>query len=104
MIEINESNFEKEVLQSEQPVVIDLWAAWCSPCRALTPIMEELASDFTGKAKVVKLNVDENPTIAAKYSIMSIPTILFFKNGNVEAQIVGLVPKEKIANKLNDLL
>lgn len=104
MLEITKDNFEKEVLQSEQPVAIDLWAPWCGPCRAITPIMEEIASDFSGKAKVVKLNVDDNPAIAAKYRIMSIPTILFFKNGNVEAQIVGLVPKAKIANKINELL
>jgi thioredoxin 1 len=104
VIELNESNFTAEVINSDKPVLIDLWAAWCGPCRAIGPIVEEVAEDFAGKVKVAKLNVDENPAIAAKYSVMSIPTLLFFKDGSIQEQIVGLVAKEKIVKKLNNLL
>ncbi len=104
IIEVNESNFTAEVINSDKPVLIDLWAAWCGPCRAIGPIVEEIAEDFAGKVKVAKLNVDENPAIAAKYSVMSIPTLLFFKDGGIQEQIIGLVAKEKIVEKLNNLL
>jgi len=102
--EINQDNFEVEVLQSEIPVLIDLWAPWCGPCRALTPIAEAIAGEYEGKLKVVKLNVDESPTIAANYQVMSIPTLLIFKNGQVEAQLIGLVSKDKIISKFESLL
>ena len=102
--EINQDNFEVEVLQSEIPVLIDLWAPWCGPCRALTPIVEAIADEYEGKLKVVKLNVDESPTIAANYQVMSIPTLLIFKEGQVEAQLIGLVSKDKIISKFESLL
>ncbi|NQV17164.1 MAG: thioredoxin [Armatimonadetes bacterium] len=102
--EINQDNFEEEVLQSEIPVLIDLWAPWCGPCRALNPIVEDIAGEYEGKLKVVKLNVDESPTIAANYQVMSIPTLLIFKNGQVEAQLIGLVSKDKIISKFESLL
>ena len=104
IINVNQASFEAEVTQADQPVLVDLWAAWCGPCRAVAPIVEEIAEDFTGKAKIVKINIDENPAIAAKYNVMSIPTLLFFQNGEVQEQIIGLVSKAKIAEKLNALL
>ncbi len=104
MLEISADTFEQEVLKSEIPVVIDLWAPWCGPCKALTPILESAAADYEGKIKVVKLNIDESPSIAAQYQVMSIPTLLFFKDGNVESQVIGLVGKEKIASKIEAML
>jgi thioredoxin 1 len=99
--EVNSSSFEAEVLQSELPVLVDFWAPWCGPCKALTPTIDKLASELDGKVKIVKLNIDESPEIAGKYSIMSIPTLLIFDKGNVSDQLVGLVQKEKIMDKLN---
>jgi len=104
IINVNQASFEAEVTQADLPVLVDLWAAWCGPCRAVAPIVEEIAEDFAGKAKIVKINIDENPAIAAKYNVMSIPTLLFFQNGEVQKQIIGLVSKAKIAEKLNALL
>jgi len=104
IIEVNESNFAAEISNSDVPVLVDLWAAWCGPCRAIAPIVEEISEDFAGKAKVAKVNIDENAAIAAKYNVMSIPTLLFFKNGEVQDQVIGLVSKDKIAEKLNGLI
>ncbi|MEA2095549.1 MAG: thioredoxin [Candidatus Cloacimonadota bacterium] len=104
MLEINADTFEQEVLKSDIPVVIDLWAPWCGPCKALTPILESVAAEYDGKIKAVKLNIDESPAIAAKYQIMSIPTLLFFKDGKVESQVIGLVGKDKIASKIDAML
>ena len=104
MLEVTVDSFEQEVLKSEIPVVIDLWAPWCGPCKALTPTLESVATDYEGKIKVVKLNIDDNPSIAAQYQVMSIPTLLFFKGGKVESQVIGLVGKDKIANKIDAML
>ena len=104
MLEVTADTFEQEVLKSEMPVVIDLWAPWCGPCKALTPTLESVAADYDGKVKVVKLNIDDSPSIAAQYQVMSIPTILFFKDGKVESQIIGLVGKDKITGKIEPLL
>jgi len=104
MLEVSADTFEQEVLKSDIPVIIDLWAPWCGPCKALTPILESIAADYEGKVKVVKLNIDESPTIAAQYQVMSIPTVLFFKDGSVESQVIGLVGKDKIANKIDAML
>ena len=104
MLEVSADTFEQEVLKSDIPVIIDLWAPWCGPCKALTPILESIAADYEGKVKVVKLNIDESPTIAAQYQVMSIPTVLFFKDGNVESQVIGLVGKDKIAHKIDAML
>lgn len=100
IIETNTAGFEAEVLKSEIPVLVDFWAPWCGPCKALTPIVHELAEELEGKVKVVKLNIDESPEIAGKYSIMSIPTLLIFVGGTVSDQLIGLVQKEKIMDKL----
>lgn len=104
MLEVTADTFEQEVLKSDIPVVIDLWAPWCGPCKALTPTLESVAADYDGKIKVVKLNIDDSPKIAAQYQVMSIPTILFFKDGKVESQVIGLVSKDKIISKIEPLL
>ena len=94
--EVNDSTFEKEVLQSEQPVLVDFWAAWCGPCRALAPVVDEVASGYQGKLKVMKMDVDANNQTPARYGIRGIPALLLFKDGKVAEQIVGFVPKDTI--------
>ncbi len=103
-LELTDSNFEETVLQSDKPVMVDFWAVWCGPCRMVGPIVEELSNDYNGKAVVGKVDVDNNQAIAAKYGIRNIPTILFFKNGEVVDKSVGAVPKDKLAEKLNALM
>ncbi|MGC8568261.1 MAG: thioredoxin [Candidatus Micrarchaeia archaeon] len=98
--DVEESNFESEVLKSDIPVVIDLWAEWCGPCRMFSPEIEEAAKVFEGKAKFVKINVDNNPNIASKYNIMSIPTTLIIQNGEVKAESVGALPKQMLISWL----
>ena len=100
-IEITDSNFAAEVEQSNVPVLIDFWAVWCGPCRMIAPIVEELAGEYNGKAKIGKVDVDNSPMIAGKFGIRSIPTLLIFKGGQVVDQIVGAVPKGSIVDKLN---
>lgn len=104
VVEVNERNFEEEVLKSELPVVVDFWAAWCGPCRSMAPIVEQVADEFAGRVKVAKLNVDENQTLTQRFGIKGIPTLLFFRNGKVVAQEVGYMPKEAVVQKLNWLL
>ncbi|MFO7659407.1 MAG: thioredoxin [Candidatus Cloacimonadaceae bacterium] len=98
--EFTQENFEAEVLKSELPVLVDFWAPWCGPCKAITPVLEKIAAEFEGKVIVGKLNVDEAPAIASQYSIMSIPSLLFYVKGQVKEQIVGLTTVEKIKDKL----
>jgi thioredoxin 1 len=93
---VSDSNFETEVLKSAEPVVVDFWAEWCGPCRMIAPALEEIAGSLNGKVKIVKLNVDENPATAAKYGIMSIPTLMLFKNGELASRQVGAAPKQKL--------
>ena len=92
----NENDFEKEVLKSNLPVIVDFWAEWCGPCKMLTPILEELSNEMTNEINVVKVNLDENQDLALKYSIRSIPTLLLFKEGNLIDTKVGLLPKSEI--------
>ena len=98
-----DANFEAQVLNSDQPVLVDFWATWCGPCRTIAPTIEELASDYDGRARVVKLDVDNNPQTAMKYGIRSIPSLLFFKDGRPVDQMVGVVPKKVLAEKLDAL-
>lgn len=103
-VEVNQASFEAEVLQSDIPVLADLWAPWCGPCKAIGPTVEDIAREYEGRIKVVKINIDESPKIATDYGVMSIPTLLIFKQGRVEAQLIGLVSKSKIIEKFSGLL
>ena len=101
---ITDANFEEEVLKATEPVLVDFWATWCGPCKMLAPVVEELAAQYEGKVKVCKLNTDEGPETSTKYRITSIPTIIFFKDGQVAAQAVGLQSKAALQEKLDALL
>jgi thioredoxin 1 len=103
-IEVTDSTFEQEVLQSTQPVLVDFWAVWCGPCRAVAPIVEELAGEYEGKLKVMKLDVDDNPRTAVTYGVQSIPTLLVFKDGKPAERIIGAVPKKVIVDKLQSVM
>ena len=103
-VSVDDSNFDQMVLQADKPVVVDLWAAWCRPCLMVAPILEELAEEYSGKINFVKVDVDHNPKTAARYSIMSIPTLLVFKNGEPITNIVGLRPKEELKRSLDAAL
>ncbi len=99
-IKITSENFESEVLKSTVPVLVDFWAEWCGPCRMVLPIVEEIAGEIAGKAKVGKVNVDESPELASQFDVASIPTLLIFKNGAVVDQMVGALPKPKLLERL----
>ncbi len=102
--DITDGEFEKEVLQSSQPVMLDLWAPWCGPCRMIGPIVDNLSEKYDGKVRVLRLNIDENPLTAAKYHVMSIPTLLFFKDGEAVDTVVGAQPEKDIIPVIEGLL
>ncbi|PKL79996.1 MAG: thioredoxin [Ignavibacteriae bacterium HGW-Ignavibacteriae-4] len=103
-IHLTDANFTEEIKNSDVPVVVDFWAAWCGPCRMIAPIIDELATEYDGKAMIAKVDVDNNQQVAMQYGIRSIPTILMFKGGEQVETIVGAVPKEQIQSKLNALM
>lgn len=103
-VELTDANFEELVEKSDKPVLVDFWAEWCGPCRMVGPVVDELHSDYEGKAIVGKVNVDDNPTISAKFGIRNIPTVLFFKNGEVVDKQVGAAAKSAYEQKLNALV
>ena len=102
--EFKDNSFQADVLDSTKPVLVDFWAEWCGPCKMLTPTINEIADEYSGKAIIGKLNVDENPSIASDYGIRSIPSLLFFKGGKVQNQIMGAVSKSDIEKALNDII
>lgn len=104
LVTITDDNFEQEVIKSDTPVLIDFWAVWCGPCRAISPIVEELAKEYDGKVKFGKLDVDNNQQTSIKYGVRSIPTLLLFKEGKIKDTIIGAVPKAHITQRLNSAI
>jgi thioredoxin 1 len=102
--ELTDAIFEQEVIQAQEPVLVDLWAPWCGPCRMLAPIIEKIGNEYKGKAKVFKLNTDENPNTAVRYRVQAIPTLLFFKGGELVQQLVGMQAEKEIRQQLDNLL
>lgn len=103
-LEINDSNFEELVIKSDKPVVLDFWAVWCGPCRMIAPHIEDMTTEYDGRAVIGKVDVDSNPAIATRFGIRNIPTVLFVKNGEVADKVVGAVPKSALTKKLDELI
>jgi len=104
ILEINDDSFEKVVLQSDKPVMVDFWAPWCGPCKAIAPSVEALEKEFGDQMSFVKVNVDDNPITPSKYSVQAIPTLIFFKNGEIAEQITGMVPKQKLEDTIKEII
>jgi thioredoxin 1 len=101
---VGDDSFEREVLQSSTPVLIDFWAPWCAPCRAIAPVVEELAAEYAGKIKVLKMNVDDNPRTPSRYGVRGIPNLILFQGGQVKEQIVGAVPKSQLVKAITSVV
>jgi len=97
-VTVNKDNFEKDVLKAQEPVVVDFWAEWCSPCKMIAPALDEISAELKGHVKIAKLNIDENPELATQFGVRSIPTLLMFKNGEVISNMVGAAPKNRLAD------
>ncbi|HCJ10669.1 MAG TPA: thioredoxin [Clostridiales bacterium] len=104
LLTVTDDSFDREVLESDIPVLVDFWAPWCGPCRMIAPVVEELAKDYEGRLSVAKVNVDENPATAQRYQVMGIPTLILFKNGQAVERFVGYMPKEDLERKIDALL
>jgi len=104
LITLGEDNFQQEVLESRVPVLVDFWAEWCGPCRSVAPVIEQLASEFSGRAKVGKLDVDAHPDLVSRYGIRGVPALLFFRDGEVADQVIGLTPKQQLEDRLEALV
>jgi len=102
VMEINDLNFDQEVMKSDRLTVVDFWAPWCGPCKMIAPVLDELSKDYDGKVKFTKVNVDENPSTASSFGIRGIPTVVFVKNGEVVDQVVGAVPKSELEKAINE--
>ena len=102
--QVSDASFENEVLKSDLPVLIDFWAPWCGPCKAIAPVVEELAKEYGGRLKVVKMNVDDNPQTPSRYGVRGIPNLILFKGGQVKEQIVGTVPKAQLVRAINQVV
>jgi thioredoxin 1 len=104
MVQFTDANFEQEVLKSEKPVLVDFWAPWCGPCRAVGPVVEDLAEAYKGRVKVGKINIDDNPKTATTYGVMSIPTLILFNKGDIMDKLIGLSPKERLEGLIKKAL